>query len=139
MSRPIDFEEASMRKSIAVALVGAVLFAAAPASARDVVLDRDRTTTDNAFVNADGEVDDPEALFVKVKTRPTNQRVRVIWNVFCDIPSGFSRTSGSFYRRTTVYERVRMPFANPTHCRLTATVQRTVGSGPLILVLIARV
>jgi hypothetical protein len=128
-----------MRKLIAVALFGAVVFAAAPASARMVVLDRDRTTGDNAFVNADGEVNDPNALFVKVKTRPTNQRVRVIWNVFCDIPSGFSRTSGSFYRRTTVYERVRMPFANPTHCRLTATVQRTVGTGPLVLVLLARV
>ena len=128
-----------MRKSIAVALVGSVLFAAAPASARTIVLDRDRTTGDNSFVNADGEVNDPKALFVKVKTRPTNQRVRVIWNAFCDIPSGFSRTSGSFYRRTNVYERVRMPFANPTHCRLTATVQRTVGSGSLILVLLARV
>ena len=128
-----------MRKPIAVAMVGAVLFAAAPASARDIVLDRDRTSGDNAFVNADGEVNDPKALFVKVKTRPTNQRVRVIWNAFCDIPSGFSRTSGSFYRRTNVYERVRMPFANPTHCRLTATVQRTVGSGSLILVLLARV
>jgi hypothetical protein len=128
-----------MRKSIAVALFGAVLFTAAPASARVVVLDRDRTSGDNAFVNADGEVNDPEALFVKVKTRPTNQRVRVIWNAFCDTPSGFSRTSGSFYRRTTVYERVRMPFANPTHCRLTATVQRTVGTGSLILVVLARV
>lgn len=128
-----------MRKSIAIALFGAVLFAAAPASARIVVLDRDRTTGDNAFVNADGEVNDPEALFVKVKTRPTNQRVRVIWNAFCDIPSGFSSTSGSFYRRTTVYERVKMPFANPTHCRLTATVQRSVGGGRLILVLLARV
>jgi hypothetical protein len=63
----------------------------------------------------------------------------VIWNVFCDTPSGFGRTSGDFYRRTTVYERVRMPFANPTHCRLTATVQRTVGTGSLILVLLARV
>ncbi len=128
-----------MRKSIAVALFGAVLFAAAPASARIIVLDRDRTHGDNALVNAEGEVNDPEALFVKVKTRPTNQRVRVIWNAFCDIPSGFSSTSGNFYRRTTVYERVRMPFANPTHCRLTASVQRTVGSGRLILVLLARV
>jgi hypothetical protein len=132
-------EEASMRKTMAVALVGGMLFAATPASARTIVVGRDRTTGDNVSVNAVGDAHDPEALFVKVKTRPTDQRVRVIWNVFCSNPSGSSSTSGSFYRRTTVYERVRMPYANPDFCRLTATVQRTVGGGSLILVLLARV
>ena len=132
-------EEESMRKSMAVALVGGMLFAATPASARTIVLERDRAYGDNVSVNAVGEVNHPRALFVKVKSRPTNQRVRVLWNVFCSIPSGSSSTSGNFYRRTNVYERVRMPFANPTVCRLTATVQRTVGTGPLILVLLARV
>jgi hypothetical protein len=128
-----------MRKPIAVALVGGMLLVAAPASARIIVVDRDRAHGDNVFVNASGDVNDPEALFVKVKSRPTNQRVRVIWNVVCHRPSGSSSTSGDFYRRTTVYERVRMPFANPESCGFAATVQRTGGSGRLTLVLLARV
>ena len=128
-----------MRKAIAVALVGGMLLAAAPASARIIVVDRDRAHGDYATANAIGSVNDPKAVFVKVKSDPTDKRVRVIWNVTCSRPSGQSATGGDFYRRTTVYEQLRMPFANPDICRYSATVQLTAGSARLTVVLLARV
>jgi hypothetical protein len=126
-----------MRKPIAVALVGAILLAAAPASAGTIVVDR--ANGDFATATANGNVREPKALFVKVKTNPTNKRVHVTWSVFCYQPGGSDSSSGDFSGRTTVYRQVRMPFANPGNCGFSATARLGAGTAHLTVVLLARV
>jgi hypothetical protein len=127
-----------MRKPIAVALIGAtMLLAAPPANARSIVVDR--ANGDYATATANGDVRDPKALFVKVKTNPTNKRVHVTWSVFCYRPGGSGSSSGDFSGRTSMYKQVRMPFANPGNCGFSATARLSAGSAHLTVVLLARV
>jgi hypothetical protein len=136
MDGPMVAGEASMRKPMAIALVAAMLLVAAPAQARVVVIDRGRGSGDFPTASASGTVNDPEALIVQVKSRPTNQRVRVFWNLFCHGPSG--ATAGDYIRRTTTEKQVRMPSPNPDTCTFSATVQLE-GSGRVTVVLLASV
>ncbi|HEY3214141.1 MAG TPA: hypothetical protein VGL16_13150 [Actinomycetota bacterium] len=102
-------------------------------------MDRDRGYGDGATATPNGNVTHPNALFVKVKTNPRDKRVHVIWNVQCYSGEGFGSSSGDFYRRTTAYKRVRMPFDNPGTCGFYATVELTSGSANLTAVLLARI
>jgi hypothetical protein len=121
---------------MAIALVAAMLLVATPAQARVVVIDRGRGNGEFATASASGTVNNPEALIVKVTSRPTNQRVRVLWNVFCYGPSG--ATAGDYVRRTTTEKQLRMPSPNPDSCTVSATLQ-LLGSGRVTVVLLARV
>jgi hypothetical protein len=127
------------RVLIASTLVMTILTIATPAEARVVVVDRASARGDFAIAVASGNVDSPNALFVKVKSRPTGQRVDVFWNVVCSRGSGAGSRDGDFSGQTSIRRQVRMPYANPDSCTFAASAQLSDGSGRIVVILQARV
>jgi hypothetical protein len=123
-----------MTKRLFGILLVVILFTATPASARTIVVDRGRANGKFVAARAEGSVNGPRALFVKVKSRPTDLRVRVLWNTFC---SGGSN-AGDFYARTAVVRQVRTS-ANPGTCSFAATAQLRDGGGRITVILLARI
>ena len=128
------------RKLIGV-LVAVMLLNATPASARTIEIDRARARSSGGFASAQaqGSVDDPKALIVEVISRPTNQPVRVLWNVFCGRGSEADARAGEFNVRTKVRKKLRMPYADPDGCSFAATVALIDGTGRITVILLARV
>lgn len=129
------------RKVFGVLVVVAMLLNATPASARTIEVDRARARSSGGFASASatGTVDDPKALIVKVTSRPTNQPVRVIWNVFCGRGSVSGSRSGDFTVRTRIRKELKMPYADPDYCTFAATISLIHGRGRITVILLARV
>ena len=129
------------RKLLGVLVVVVMLLNATPASARTIEVDRGRARASGGFASASasGTVDDPKALIIKVTSRPTHQRVRVLWNVFCGRGSVSAARAGDFTMRTRIRKKLNMPYADPDYCTFAATISLSDGRGRITVILQARV
>jgi hypothetical protein len=125
------------RIAVWVVALGLVAGTAAPANATTKVIDRQTARGDYAVVVASGSVDNPNALFVKVKARP-NQHVSVSWNDVCSKGYGAGSKDGSFSGVTPIKRRIKMPYTDPDSCSFAASGQLD-NSGKIIVILLARV
>ena len=119
--------------SVALAGIAATVFVAAPASAAPSISGSPASTYSH-FINgcrargdfatcvAGGSVNKPLSLWVHVNARP-NQRVFVAWSDVCSRGLGAGSKSGSFYARTPVRHRMRMPYLHPDSCTVSADAQ----------------
>jgi hypothetical protein len=128
-----------MRKLASGVLCVAMLLVATPASARTVEVDRASARSKGGFASANvqGRVDDPRALFVKVTSNPTRQRIRVIWNVFCWRGQDSAARSGDFTSRTRIRRELPISLSNPDYCTFAATTVLEGGEGRHTVFLLA--
>ena len=124
-------------------LIGSVLTlllvatAASEASADIRRIGRCRARGDFAICVADGSVDNPSRMWVKVKALP-NQSVSGSWTVVCSRGSGAGSRDGNFSGQTPLKRRIRMPYTNPDNCSVGASGQLSHG-GRIVVILLARV
>lgn len=128
-----------VRGALALALCTSILVGLAqPALAEDIVrIGRDASHGWFAQVLAEGSVQFPNALFVKVRARP-NQTVDVSWSLTCHDEGNSRNRRGAFSAVTPVKRRLRIPYADAEECFVRAEgVVRN--RGRIILILLARV
>src|SRR5262245_17985143 len=102
-----------VKRLISFALALAIaLGTASPASAAIRVVDRARARGDIAVASANGNVDEPRRLWVKVKAQP-NQGVQVAWSLDCSQGNRDEFMDGDFVATTPATRKVRMPLARP--------------------------
>lgn len=128
-------------RRIAIASVCAVLTLAVlaeAASARIVVIDRGKARGDDTVAQANGSIDDPKRIWVKVKSRP-RQEADGVWNMICSRGSFAESTDGQHSGSTPYRRRLRMPYRRPDRCSVAANAHRDSSSGLIVVVLLARV
>ena len=127
-----------IRRTALVALAVAVaLGTSTPAHASIKRIGKCSARGNYATCVASGSVNHPHALFVKVASRP-RQRVAVYWSTVCSRGYGAGSKSGSFKARTPVRRQVKMAYAAPDDCTMSASAQLT-HKGGLRVKLLARV
>lgn len=127
-------------RRIAIASVGGVLMLAVlaqTASAKIIVIDREKARGEFQYAQAAGAVDDPKRIWVKVKSRP-RQEADGVWNMHCEKGYGSGATDGHHSGSTPYRRRLRMPYRRPDSCNVVANAQLS-DSGLIIVVLLARV
>lgn len=85
-----------------------------------------RANGDFAICVASGSVNRPKALYVHVSSVPS-QRVSGAWDVVCSKGLGAGSKSGSFSGRTRLRRKLRMPYARPDSCTVSADAQLSHG------------
>jgi len=110
---------ARMRGGAGMAL--GLLPGAGPASGRASVrnIGSCRARGDGAGCGIGGTARNPQAIFVHVRARP-RQDVSVGWSVRCARHGWHRRDRGTFELRTPVRQGVRLPWADPAACTVTA-------------------
>jgi hypothetical protein len=78
-----------------------------------------RARGDGAGCGIGGTARNPQAIFVHVRARP-RQDVSVGWSVRCARHGRHRRDRGTFELRTPVRQGVRLPWADPAACTVTA-------------------
>jgi len=92
---------------------------------------------DYATTIADGDVNNPTAIWVKIKARP-NQKADGNWSMVCDKGVGAGSKSGSYSGTTPYVRRLKMPYSRPDSCIVSALGSLS-NSGKIIVILLARV
>ncbi len=109
----------------------------APASADVKRIDRATARGDYAITTASGSVDNPTAIWVKIKARP-NQKAGGNWNMVCSKGSGAGSKSGNYSGVTPFVRKLKMPYSRPDSCTVAALGSLSKG-GKIIVILLARV
>jgi len=121
-----------------VLALGLLLGTAAPAQAEIIGIGRATGSGDFASAIAQGDVDEPRALFVRVKSTPS-QGIFVSWIVTCTRGNDIRLTDGDYDTTTPDYRQIRIPFRRtPDDCDVTAGGFLDEG-GRVTVILYARV
>lgn len=106
----------------AVLLLAAVAFGAVPGKK----FAQETANGEYAVAVAAGNTDDPSAIYLQVKSRPT-QKVSGAWTVVCSKGYGAGSKSGNFKGTTTMVRKLKMSYANPSSCTASASAQLSNG------------
>jgi hypothetical protein len=77
---------------------------------------------DYAVCDASGSINHPRNIHIHVSASP-DQHVSVYWDVTCSKGTGAGGKHGSFSGTTTLRRAVRMPYARPDSCVVSADAQ----------------
>lgn len=118
-----------MRKTIAVlciAVSGLVVTGVALASLPGKKFAQETASGDYAIAVASGNVDDPAAIYVRVKSRPS-QSLSGAWTVVCSKGTGAGSKSGEIHGTAPLTRTLRLPMGNPDSCTASANAQLSDG------------
>ena len=76
----------------------------------------------NPVVTASGNTTDPHAIRVRIRSRPSNQRVGAQWATQCAKGSSSGTRGNGFRARTPVTRKLRLRFDDPDACNAWAKV-----------------
>ena len=127
-----------MRKTIAVFLCvvvcGFAVTGVALAGIPGEKFAQETGSGDYAVAVAAGNVDDPAAIYVTVKSRPT-QLVSGAWTVVCSKGFGAGSKSGKIHGTTSLTRALKLPMGNPDSC--TASADAQLSDGGVVKVLLS--
>ena len=130
---------AMKRIALAFAAASAAILATTPAWASSAAHTRQLGSCsargDFAICDAGGSTNHPLSLVVHVTSGP-DQHISGAWDVVCGKGNGAGGKSGSFSGRTPFKRTLKMPYARPDSCTVSADAQLGTG-GSLRVWLIA--
>ncbi len=118
-----------MRARLLVASVSlglALTCGIALAGVKGSVFAQESASGEYAIATAAGNVGHPRAIYVKVISHP-RQRVRGAWLVTCAKGFGAGSKQGQVGGMTTLTQKLKMPYARPSSCTVSANAQLSRG------------
>jgi hypothetical protein len=121
---------AMKRIVLALAVASAAILTTTPAWASSAAHSRQigscRAQGDFAICDASGSVNHPLSLVVHVTSSP-DQHISGAWDVVCAKGTGAGGKSGSFSGKTPFKRTLKMPYARPDSCTVSAGAQLGTG------------
>lgn len=112
--------------SACVVLGLALTCGVALAGVKGSVFAQESASGNYAIATAAGNVNHPTAIYVKVISHPS-QRVNGAWLVVCSRGFGAGSKQGHVGGRTTLTQKLKMPYARPSSCTVSANAQLSKG------------
>jgi len=98
----------------------------AEAPAKQVRIDSGSASGDFAIASADGTIDDPSEVRMRVRATPP-QEVQATWTMTCAQGTGAGSSDDQFNATTPVSRRLKLPSKDPNDCTVAANAQLAEG------------